>query len=304
MADAVLAIAFGGPEKPEDIRPFLANVLRGRPVPPSRVEEVVHHYEVIGGRSPLNEKTFVQARALEAALADAGAPLRVYVGMRNWSPYLADVVRRMADDGVRDAVGVILAPHATEASRSRYTTAVDEACAALGARAPAIRYAADWHARDGFLDAVAARVEERLATLPVVRRAGAPLVFTAHSVPQAMAAGSPYVEEIAASARAVADRLGGQRWQVAYQSRSGNPGEPWLEPDVNDALRAVADTGAVDVVVVPVGFVVDHVEVLYDLDVEAAATARAVGLHFLRAGTVEDHPRFIAALADVVRDAG
>jgi ferrochelatase len=301
-ASAVLAIAFGGPTRPEDIRPFLANVLRGRPVPPARLEEVVHHYEVIGGRSPMNPLTFAQARALEAALAGAGTPLPVYVGMRNWDPYLRDTLRRMADDGVREAVGLILAPHATEASRSRYTETVDAALAELGARAPAIRYAPPWHARDGFLDAVAARVEIELARLPVYARAAVTLVFTAHSVPHAMAADSPYVEEIMASASAIANRLGGQPWQVAYQSRSGNPRDPWLEPDVNDALRALAAAGAKEVVVVPIGFVVDHVEVLYDLDVEAKATARAAGLEMLRARTVEDHPRFIDALVEVVRE--
>jgi ferrochelatase len=302
-ADAVLLIAFGGPERPEDIRPFLANVTRGRAIPPARLEEVVHHYEAIGGRSPLNELTRRQAERLTATLTATGAPLPVYVGMRNWHPYIADSLARMADDGIRRAVGLILSPHATEASRERYTELVDAGRAALGARAPEIRWAATWHVHPFFVTAAADAVTAELVTLPVTRRAEAHLVFTAHSVPLAMAERSPYVAEVEASARAVAARLRRPRWQLAWQSRSGSPHEPWLEPDVNDALRALAAAGAQDVVVVPVGFVCDHVEVLYDLDVEARATATSLGLGFRRASTVNDHPLFIRMLADVVREA-
>jgi ferrochelatase len=301
-ADAVLLIAFGGPTRREEIRPFLANVLRGRSAPPERVEEVVRHYEHIGGRSPLNELTFRQARKLETALAATGPALRVYVGMRNWEPYLADTLARMADDGVRRAVGVILSPHESEASRERYTERVDAARAALGARAPDVRWIPPWHTHPLFVTAVADAVVAALVTIPAPRRAAAPLVFTAHSIPVEMAKRSPYVEQLTASARAVAEHLGRARWQLAYQSRSGNPREPWLEPDVNDALRALAADGVADAVVVPVGFVVDHVEVLYDLDVEARATARGLGLGFVRAGTVNDHPLFIRLLAERVAE--
>jgi len=302
-ADAVLVIAFGGPTRPEEIRPFLANVLRGRPVPPARLEDVVHHYELIGGRSPLNDLTFRQARALEAALRVGDTPLPVYVGMRNWEPYLGDTLTRMADDGVRRAIGLILSPHATEASRERYMVQVDEARAALGARAPAVRYVASWHLHPLFVTAVADAVVAALVTIPVPRRAEARVVFTAHSVPVAMADASPYVAEFTASARAVAERLGRTAWQVAYQSRSGNPRDPWLEPDINETLRTLAADGVRDVVVSPIGFVCDHVEVLYDLDIEARATADSVGLGFVRAGTVNDHPLFIRMLAKAVRAA-
>jgi ferrochelatase len=302
-ADAVLLVAFGGPTRPEDIRPFLAGVLRGRPAPPGRVEEVVRHYEAIGGRSPLNDLTFRQADGLRAALATAGTPLPVYVGMRNWEPYLADVLARMAEAGVRGAVGLILSPHASEASRERYQESVAEACAALGARAPEIRWAPTWHVHPLFVAAVAALAVGALAALPPGRRASAVLIFTAHSIPVAAAARSPYVAEITATARAVTERLGRTRWQIAYQSRSGSPRDPWLEPDVNDALRALAVEGVRDVVVVPIGFVCDHVEVLYDLDIQARATATAAGLGFVRAPTVNDHPLFVRMLAEVVRAA-
>ncbi|TMA99243.1 MAG: ferrochelatase [Deltaproteobacteria bacterium] len=302
-ADAVLLIAFGGPTRPEEVAPFLANVVRGRGVPPERLAEVARHYHAIGGRSPLNPITFNQAEKLRVALAEAGAPLPVYVGMRNWEPYVADTLARMADEGRHEAIGLILAPHATEASRARYTDAVGRGAAALGTRAPVIRWAPDWHTHPRFIAAAAELAATAIARLPADRRAAAVLVFTAHSVPRAMAAGSPYEAEIAASARAVAERLGHRAWQIAYQSRSGGSAEPWLEPDVNDALRALAAAGARDAVLVAIGFVADHVEVLYDLDVEAAATAHAAGLGFVRAPTVNDHPLFIRMLADVVREA-
>jgi ferrochelatase len=299
-ADAVLLIAFGGPTRPEDVRPFLANVARGRAIPPARLEEVAHHYDAIGGRSPLNEITFRQAERLAGSLAAAGLPLPVHVGMRNWAPYIGDTLARMAAAGVRRAVGVILSPHGCEASRERYVEEVDAARAALGAR---VRWVAAWHTHPLFLTAVADATVAALVTLPAARRAAAPLVFTAHSIPVAMASRSGYAAEIAASARGVAERLGRDAWQVAYQSRSGSPREPWLEPDVNDALRVLREGGAGDVVIVPVGFVCDHVEVLYDLDVEARATAGRLGLGFARASAVNDHPVFVRMLTEVVAEA-
>lgn len=298
-ADAVLVIAFGGPTRPEEIRPFLENVTRGRRIPPERLEEVVRHYELIGGRSPLNELTFRQAGGLRAALAAAGRPLPVWVGMRNWAPYLADVLAGMADAGVRRAVGLILSAHATEASVSRYVESVDEGRARLGARAPAIAWAPGWHLHPGFIAAAADGVRAALAAVPAD---GREVVFTAHSVPVAMAEGSPYVAQVRESAAAVAALVGIARWELAWQSRSGSPRDPWLEPDVNDVIRGLAADGARGVVTVPIGFVSDHVEVLYDLDVEARATATGLGLAFARASTVNDHPAFVGALADVVLD--
>jgi ferrochelatase len=301
--DAVLLIAFGGPEKPEDIRPFLAAVTRGRPIPPGRLEEVAHHYERIGGRSPLNELTFRQADALRARLVADGLPLPVYVGMRNWRPYLHETLAAMASDGVRRALGLILSALQSEASWDRYQGDVAEARARVGPGAPVVDWAPPWSDRAGFLAAVADRVGAALGEVPAAERPATPIVFTAHSVPVPMADGSPYVARLTESSRAVAARLGHARWSIAYQSRSGRPEDPWLEPDVGDAIRRLGVEGARHVVVAPIGFVCDHVEVLYDLDVEARAVAEACGIVFHRAATVSDHPAFVAMLAELGREA-
>jgi ferrochelatase len=294
--DAVLLLAFGGPERPEDVRPFLDEVLRGRPVPRERYEAVVRHYEAIGGRSPLNAWTFRQARALAAALERDGPRLPVYVGMRSWTPTVAETLASMQRDGVRRALAVILAPHRAEASFERYRRAVDDGRAALGAAAPAIDYAGPWFDHPEFIASVSSRVRDALAVAPDDTE----LVFTAHSIPCAMADGSPYVRELETSCRLVAAALG-RPFAIAYQSRSGGPHAPWLEPDVNALLRERAAQGTRHVVLVPIGFVCDHVEVLYDLDVEARATAAALGLGLTRAETANDHPAFIRMLAALVR---
>ncbi len=299
--DAVLLIAFGGPTKPDEIRPFLQNVARGRRIPPERLEEVAHHYEQMpGGCSPLNDLTFMQARSLQAMLAGVNLKLPVFVGMRNWKPYLHETLGTMAERGIKSALGIILSALRTEASWERYMNDVAEARArTLGA--PAVVFAPPFFDHPLFVEAVADRARAALALVPLSDREATPLVFTAHSVPTAMADGSPYVADLGAASAAVAKRLNHGPWRLAYQSRSGSPRDPWLEPDVNDVLKDLGSRGARHVVIVPIGFVCDHVEVLYDLDVEAAATARAAGLTLHRATAVNDHPRFIAVLADLVQ---
>jgi ferrochelatase len=298
--DSVLLVAFGGPERPEDIRPFLQIVAAGRPIPPARLEDVAHHYEVIGGRSPLNALTRRQAAALADALAARGRALPVWVGMRNWHPFLHETLAEMKDRGRRRAVAVILSSLQTEASWARYVDDVAAARDKVGADAPEVVFAPAWADHPRFVDAMADRTRAALAQVEPARRAAARLVFTAHSVPVAMAAGSPYTAQLEATARVVAERLGRGGWSVAYQSRSGSPRDPWLEPDVSDVIRALAREGARDLVVVPVGFVCDHVEVLYDLDVVARQVAEAAGVGFHRAPAANDHPDFIAMLADLV----
>jgi ferrochelatase len=298
--DAVLLIAFGGPESMADVRPFLANVLRGRPVPPARIEEVVRHYERIGGRSPLNAITLRQAAALRPVLAGLRHPLPVYVGMRNWAPLLRDTLAVMYADGIRRAVGVILAAQQSDASWGRYERDVADARAALGEAAPVIEFAPSWHAHPLFLDAVAARARTALAALPSNRRADVRVVFTAHSIPVAMAAASPYVAQLDEGAAGVAARLGFTDYTLAYQSRSGSPHEPWLGPDILSTIHALAASGARELLVVPIGFVCDHVEVLYDLDIEARELAESLRIGFTRAATVNDDPTFVRMLGEVV----
>ena len=300
MFDSVLLIAFGGPEKPEDIRSFLEIVAAGRRIPAARIDEVAHHYELIGGRSPLNELTERQAQGLRQALRRNGTATPVYVGMRNWHPFLHETLAEMRDKGHRRTLGIILSSFQTEASWERYVSDVAAARDKVGARAPEVAYVRPWADHPLFIDAMVGRAADAMAQVAAPTRAAALLVFTAHSVPVAMAAGSPYARQLEAAARLIAGRLGHGRWQVAYQSRSGSPADPWLEPDICDVVRGLTRSGIGDIVAVPIGFVCDHVEVLYDLDVEARAVAAESGVRFHRAQTANDHPAFVAMLADLV----
>jgi protoporphyrin/coproporphyrin ferrochelatase len=296
---AVILIGFGGPQSPAEIRPFLDRVTAGRPIPRERYEEVVHHYETIGGRSPFNEITARQAAALGERLSREGLKIPVVLGMRNTEPWLEDALRELGQAGVRCALGFVLAAHRCEASWERYLRNVDEARERVGPAAPAVDYIGEWHAHPLFIEAAADRVGEALARLEAGQRDRARLIFTAHSIPTAMAASSPYVEQLRESARLIAERLGRTQWTLAFQSRSGSPRDPWLEPDVCDVLRGLS--GQV-VVVAPVGFISDHVEVLYDLDVDAARVAREADVTMIRAATVGEHPRFIEMIAALVRE--
>jgi ferrochelatase len=298
--DAVLVIAFGGPQGPADIRPFLANVLRGRRVPANRIEEVAHHYELFGGVSPLTALTMRQADGLRERLRERGNPMPVYVGMRNWDPYLKDTLATMSRDGVRRAVGVIAAAHRSYSSCTQYRENVEGARAELRAAGLAdveITYVSDWHVHPGFIEANVDHVRQALGAVGSDPR----LVFTAHSIPVSMAERYPYERQLRESADAIVAALKGRpAYDLVFQSRSGRPEDPWLGPDICDYLRAEAANGLTGAVLCPVGFICDHVEVLYDLDVEAAGVARAIGLPLSRASAVNDHPRFIDTMADAV----
>ncbi len=298
---AILLIAFGGPEKREDVRPFLANVLQGRAASPERVEEVVRHYELLGGRSPLNEITFRQARALERELRQEGFSLPVYVGMRNWTPYLHETLARMAAQGISRALGLILSAQQSHAGWQRYQEDVEEARQKLGSEAPRVDYTPGWHSHPLFIETMAERVREALQEVPRERRKSTPLVFTAHSLPLDMPGTSTYVAQVEESARLVAERLGHPLWSVAYQSRSASPKTPWLEPDLPQAISRLAQKGVREYIAVPIGFVCDHVEILYDLDIEARGLAQALGMRQIRAATANDHPTFIRMMAQLIR---
>ena len=303
--DAVLLVAFGGPQGPDDVRPFLENVLRGRRVNPERIEEVAHHYERFGGVSPLTELTMRQARALEAQLAARGLPLPVHVGMRNWHPFLTDTMIDMSRRGLKRAIGILASAQRSYSGCLQYKENVRDARAAsasAGAEPPEVVYVSDWHEHPGFIAANAEHVQRAYAGLPSHLRDKARLIFTAHSIPVTMAQRYPYEMNLRASAAAIAAAAGRPEWSLVYQSRSGRPEDPWLEPDVCDYLRRERAAGLEAVVLCPVGFLCDHVEVLYDLDVEAADVCRESGITMARAKAVNVHPRFIDALADAVTD--
>lgn len=299
--DAVLMIGYGGPEKLDEVRPFIEGVLAGRPVPPERIDDVVHHYEAVGGRSPFNELTRGQADALAKRLAETGAPLPVHIGTRHWNPFLADTLRGMAERGERRAVGLIMAPHRCFSSWEQYRQDVATARQELGEDAPEVTYVKPWFDHPQFIEAAADHVAQHLASLRAAARTEAEVIFTAHSIPNRMAEAGPYVEELTETSRLVAARLNHKRWSIAYQSRSGRPEDPWLEPDICDLLTRRGEEGLRHAVVMPIGFVCDHVEVLYDLDIEAKQVAEKAGVTLLRASTVNDHPAFIAALAERVQ---
>jgi ferrochelatase len=301
--DAVLLISFGGPQGPDDIRPFLANVLRGRRVAPARVEEVAHHYELFGGVSPITAVTQQQADGLRRRLAEADRPLPVYVGMRNWHPYLVDTLREMHAAGHRRVVGFITAAQHSYSSCQQYRENVADARARLREESGAdveVTYVASWFDHPLFVAANAAHVRTAVAALPPELRGDARLVFTAHSIPVPMAARSRYVDQLRTSASLVAREAGIADWALVYQSRSGRPEDPWLEPDIGDYLRRERAAGLRAVVVCPIGFVCDHIEVLYDLDREAAQICREIGLAMTRAGAVNDDPLFLDMMTDVV----
>ncbi len=302
--DAVLVVSFGGPQGPDDIRPFLANVLRGRRIPQERLDEVVGHYEHFGGVSPLTEITMKQADGLRARLAAAGlGDLPVFVGMRNWHPLLPDTVKQMADAGVKRAIGFICAAQRSYSSCTQYKQNVFDARVETvqgGGPDVEVTFVEDWHLHDGFIDTNARHVAAALAALPEGVRDRARVVFTAHSIPESMTGAARYQLQLQQSAQAVAERLGHTDWALVYQSRSGRPEDPWLGPDVCTYLRDEHAKGLEGVVLCPIGFVCDHIEVLYDLDEEAAQVCAEVGLPMTRAEAVNDDPAFLDLIGDVV----
>ena len=271
---------------------------------------MAHHYELFGGVSPLTRLTEAQAEGLRKRLQDDGPELPVYVGMRNWHPFLADTLAEMSRAGIRRAVGVIAAAHRSYSSCLQYKENVRDARAVLRGQGLAdveVTYAGDWYDHPMFIEASAAQVEEAIAKLPDTERARAALIFTAHSIPSSMAARYPYQEQYETTARLIAARLRASTnlplpAATVYQSRSGRPEDPWLGPDVCDYIRDQREAGLLEAaVVVPAGFVSDHIEVLYDLDTEAAGVAAKLGVPMIRARAVNDHPSFLDMLADVVR---
>jgi len=306
--DAFLLVSFGGPEGPDDVMPFLRNVTRGRGVPEERLAAVAEHYYEFGGVSPINQQCRDLLAAVRADFAVSDLSLPAYWGNRNWSPYLADTVRAMAADGVRRAVAFVTSAYSSYSSCRQYLDDIERARAAVGPGAPRIDKIRRFFNHPGFIEPFADHARAALASLPGDVREDAHLVFTAHSIPAAMAeasgpSGRRYVAELTEAARLIAERVGGTHpWTLAYQSRSGPPSQPWLEPDVSDHLAELAKSGTLGVVVIPVGFVTDHMEVRHDLDLEAAHAADSLGLAFARAATPGTDPRFASMITKLVRE--
>ena len=300
--DALLIVSFGGPEGMDEVRPFLANVLRGRPVPPERIDEVVHHYEVFGGVSPLNGQNRALLAALRPLIQDAGPRLSLYWGNRNWHPFLADALREMARDGVRRALAFVTSAFSSYSGCRQYLEDIERARAEVGAGAPPVDKLRVFYNHPRFIEANAHHVSAGFERVESDRRRAARLLFTAHSIPRAMAAECAYEEQLREAASLVARAAGHERWDLVYQSRSGPPSQPWLEPDILTHLDGLAGAGARDVVVCPLGFVSDHLEVLYDLDTEALARARERGLRLVRTPTASNHPGFVEMVRDLVME--
>jgi protoporphyrin/coproporphyrin ferrochelatase len=299
--DAVLVVAFGGPEKPDDVIPYLTRVTQGR-VPEQRLKAVARHYEIFGGKSPVREITFRQASALEKALKDRATALPVYVGMRHWHPLLADTLGRMKGDGVKRAVVVIMSAFESRAGWDQYKTDMDQAIRQAHDTLQ-VTYTRPVYDQPGFINTMVNEINGCLENLDPSDREWTFLVFTAHSIPHADPGVSTYAQQIETSATRIAQRLGISQWEIAYQSRSGRPQDPWLEPDVNSVLQDLALQGVKNVIIAPIGFVCDNIEVLYDLGIEARKTAKDTGLGFFLAKTVGEAPAFIDALATLVVEA-
>lgn len=297
--DALLVVSYGGPEGPEDVDPFLDNVLGGMKVPPHVKQEIAERYLQFGGVSPINDATREFIAALEGDLAAHGPRLPVYWGNRNWEPFLADTFEHMAADGVQRVVAFVTSMFSSYSGCRRYIEDIEEANGRLAQPLTIDKLRLGFN-HPGFIAAVADRVGDALGEVSKERRGATPLLFTAHSLPLSMARNCAYVDQLLSASSLVADRLAHADWRLVYQSNNANYGEPWLEPDIVDVLAEAADGGARDVVVEPIGFVCDHMEVVLDLDREAKEAADRLGVNMLRAPTVGSHPAYVSMVRELV----
>ncbi len=300
--DALLLVSFGGPEGRDEVIPFLENVLRGKPVPRERMLEVAEHYYHFDGVSPINEQNRQLLRALESAFAKHGIDLPIYWGNRNWHPLLTDTLTKMQEDGVGRCLAFVTSAFSSYSGCRQYRENIEAAREQVdGENAPTVDKLRVFFNHPGFVGPTADRVNEALGKIDENRRSASKILFTAHSIPIAMADGCRYVEQLNEACRLVMEKVGDYDWRLVYQSRSGPPSQPWLEPDVCDVLEELADQGETqDVVVAPIGFISDHMEVLFDLDTEARELCDKVGLNMIRAATVGTDPRFVEMICQLV----
>lgn len=297
--DALLVVSFGGPEKMEDVIPFLERTVRGRSVPRERILGVAEHYYQFGGSSPINRQNRALIRALEAELAAKGPALPIYWGNRNWHPLLPDTIRAMKADGIQRALAYVTSAYSSYSSCRLYLENIESARREAGAGAPAIDKLRAFYNHPQFIRVWADRVREALEQFPPEKREAARLIFTAHSIPSSMADECAYVQQLEETCRLVSESLGRPPGDLVYQSRSGSPSQPWLGPDILGYLRRFATKGK-DVVIAPVGFVSDHMEIAYDLDTEAQNLCNEIGLNMVRAATPGTHPEFVGMIRELI----
>jgi ferrochelatase len=299
--DAILVVSFGGPESTDDVIPFLENVLRGKNVPRERMLAVAEHYYHFGGKSPINQQTRELISALENELAQHGPKLPVYWGNRNWHPMLAETLLRMKQDGIRRALAFVTSAYSSYSGCRQYREDIVRAQSDVGAGAPEIDKLRAFFNHPGFVEATESRLRDALAQIPADARENVKIVYIAHSIPTSMANTCDYVRQLEEVRKLVSARLGVANDTLVYQSRSGAPGQPWLEPDILDYLREVkARNLASAVVLAPISFISDHMEVLYDLDIEAQQLCDSLSLPMARAKTVGVHPKFIAMIRELI----
>ncbi|QDU11511.1 ferrochelatase [Gimesia aquarii] len=301
--DAILVVSFGGPEGPDDVIPFLENVLRGKNVPRERMLEVAEHYQHFGGVSPINEQNRLLIKALEQELEQHGPDLPIYWGNRNWDPLLSDTLEQMKQAGIERALAFFTSAFSSYSGCRQYREDIQRAQEQVGEGAPEVQKMRVFYNHPGFIEAMVERTQEALTQVPEERRDQAHILFTAHSIPLTMASGCQYEAQLKESARLVSERLGSYQWDLVYQSRSGPPQQPWLGPDVCDFITQMGEKNEVqDIVIVPIGFVSDHMEVLFDLDTEAKDVGEKLGINVVRAKTVGVHPRFITMIRELIEE--
>lgn len=302
--DAILLVSFGGPEGPDDVMPFLENVLRGKNVPRERMLEVAEHYNHFGGVSPINAQCRDLLEALRSELEEHGSDLPVYWGNRNWDPLLPETLRKMKDDGIRRALAFVTSSCSSYSSCRQYRENIADAQDTVGEGAPDIDKIRVFYNHPDFVGACAVRVNSAIDQILAERRTHLHIAFTAHSIPISMSSSCDYVQQLTEASRLVSEAVGvsDDRWKLVYQSRSGPPQIPWLEPDISDHLRDLRSRGVEDVIVMPIGFLSDHMEVMFDLDEEAREVCEEIGLNMVRSGTVGTHPKFIAMIRKLIEE--
>ncbi|MCM3901892.1 MAG: ferrochelatase [Pyrinomonadaceae bacterium] len=298
--DALLIVSFGGPEGMADVMPFLENVLRGRNVPAERMRAVAKHYEMFSGVSPINEQNRNLIAALQEQLTLNGPRLPIYWGNRNWHPLLADAISQMAADGIKNALAFVTSAYSSYSSCRQYLENIAEARHQVGSSAPQIAKLRAFYNHPLFIGANIDCLQAAMSTIPEARRASTRIAFTAHSIPQSMSDNCQYESQLQEAGRLIASEANHAPWRLVYQSRSGPPTQPWLGPDILDYLEELKRSGATDVVIAPIGFVSDHMEIIYDLDTEARQLCDETGLNMVRASTVGTHPLFIRMIRELI----